>query len=129
METQIGFTKMSAFRAFSKINKACASGCHCTSLCHLYITKEILSKSAESGEKISKEIPKDIFELFKTLPVIPERFNQLDLHDAFESVQNICDNCPIIVHNKHCVVNVVLAGLGVLLYGKEFMTERDRVTI
>lgn len=129
MESQVGFTRMSAFRAFSKMNKACAPGCHCTSLCQLYITKEILSKSAESGEKISQEIPKDILELFKTLPILPERYNQMDLHDAFEAVQNICDNCPSFVHSKNCVVNVVLTGLGVLVYGKEFMTEKDRETL
>lgn len=129
METQIGFTKMNAFRAFSKMNKACTPGCHCTSLCQLYITKEIMSRSAESGEKISKEIPKDILELFKNLPVIPERYNQMDLHDAFEAVQDICDNCPSFVHGKNCVVNVVLTGLGVLVYGKEFITEKDRATL
>jgi hypothetical protein len=125
--SSIGFTKMSAFRAFSKMNKACSSGCHCSSFCQLYITKEILSRSSESGEKVSTEIPKDILELLKMLPVIPERYNQIDLHDAFEAVQNICDNCPSDRHSKHCVVNVVLTGLGILVYGKEFMTEKDRL--
>lgn len=126
MEAPIGFTKMSAFQAFSKMNKACAPGCHCTSLCQLYMTKEILSKSAENGEKMLAEIPKDILELLKNLPIVQERYNQMNLHDAFEAVQNICDNCPSIVHSKHCVVNIVLTGLGVLVYGKNFVTEKDQ---
>ncbi|MGC7873274.1 nitrite reductase [Desulfosporosinus sp. SYSU MS00001] len=127
LENATGFTKSSTFRAFSKMNKACSSECQCSSLCQLYITKEILSRSADSGEKVSTEIPNDILVMFKSLPIIPERYNQIDLHDAFEAVQNICDNCPSDLHSKHCVVNVVLTGLGVLVYGKEFITEKDRL--
>jgi hypothetical protein len=79
----------------------------CSSLCQLYITKEILSRSANSGEKVSTEIPEDILVTFKSLPIMSERYNQIDLHDAFEAVQNICDNCPSDLNSKHCVVNVV----------------------
>ncbi len=53
MENTVRFTKLTAFRAFSKMNRACSSRYHCTSLCQLYVTKEILSRSAESGEKVS----------------------------------------------------------------------------
>lgn len=129
MNTQIGFTKITAFKAFSKMNKACASGCQCTTLCQLYMSKEILSESVETGEKVSKNIPQDILEIYKALPIVPERYNPMDLHDAFEAVQNICDNCPSVVHGKHCVVNVVLTGLGVLVYGKDFVTEKDRASL
>ncbi|MEL1133691.1 nitrite reductase [Desulfitobacterium sp. THU1] len=129
MNNQIGFTKMSAFKAYSKMDKACASGCQCTPLCQLYMSKEILSKSAESGKKTSEDMPKDILEMFKALPIIPERYNPMDLHDAFEAVQSICDDCPSEVHGKHCVVNVVLTGLGVLVYGQDFVTEKDRASL
>ncbi len=126
MEEQIGFTKLSTYKAFSQMSKACTSECHCTSLCQLYMAKEILSRSSETGQKFSQTIPKDIFEMFQSIPIIPERYNQIELHDAFEAVQSICDNCPSIIHDKYCAVNVVLTALGILVYGKGFKTEKDR---
>lgn len=129
MTEKIGFTKMSAYQAYSKMNKACAPGCQCTSLCQLYMAKEILSQSVESGQKFTETIPKDIFEMVQSIPIIPERYHSMELHDAFEAVQSICDNCPSMIHDKYCVVNVVLTALGVLVYGKDFVTEKDRMKV
>lgn len=108
------------------MDRACTAGCQCSPLCQLFIAKEILSRSAETGQKSSQSIPKDILEMFRSIPLVPERYNQMELHDAFEAVQNICDNCPSIVHDKYCVVNVVLTGLGIQVYGKDFVTDKDR---
>jgi hypothetical protein len=125
MTKNLGFSKASAYQAFMKMNRACASNCHCTPLCQLYMAKEILSESMQSGEKVSANLPKDIFEMYQSLPILPERYSQMDLHEAFEAVQNICDNCPDELHGKYCIVNVVLTALGTLVYGKEFVTEKD----
>lgn len=122
----MNFTKASAFQAFRKMDKACTAGCQCTPLCQLYIAKEIMSKSIETGQKSADEIPKDVLEMFKSMPIVPERYNQMELHDAFEAVQSICDNCPSFAHSQYCVVNVVLTGLGTLVYGKDFVTEKDQ---
>lgn len=122
----MNFTQASAFQAYRKMDKACHTGCQCTQLCQLYIAKEILSKSVETGQKSTDDRPKDILEMFKSMPIVPERYNQMELHDAFEAVQNICDNCPSFAHSQYCVVNVVLTALGTLVYGKEFVTEKDR---
>lgn len=122
----MNFTKSSAFQAFRKMDKVCNPGCQCTPVCQLYVAKEILSKSVETGQRLTDTIPKDILEMFKSIPVEPERYNQMELHDAFEAVQNICDNCPSFTHNRYCVVNVVLTGLGILVYGKDFVTEKDQ---
>lgn len=122
----MNFTKVSAFQAYRKMDKACNAGCKCTSVCQLYMAKEILSKSVESGEKSTGDIPKDIFEMFRTIPVVPERYNQMELHGAFEAVQSICDNSPSFAHSQYCTVNVVLTALGTLVYGKDFVTEKDK---
>lgn len=121
----MNFTKASAFQAYRKIDKACYLDCKCTPVCQLYMAKEILSKSVETGKKSAENMPEDILEMFKSMPIVPERYNQMELHDAFEAVQSICDNCPSFVHSKLCVVNVVLSALGTLVYGKDFVTEKD----
>lgn len=121
-----GFNKLTAFKAFSKMNKACAPDCHCTSVCQLFMAKEILGQAAQTGEKVSDKIPGDILEMFKSVPVIPERYNQMELLDAFSEVQSICDDCPVDQHGSLCTVNVVLTALGVLAYGKDFVTEKDK---
>jgi hypothetical protein len=125
MTNRVGFSKATAYQAFMKMNRACANDCHCTERCQLYMAKEILSESMQSGEKVSASLPKDIFEMYQSLPIIMERYSQVDLHEAFEAVQNICDNCPDELHGKYCIVNVVLTGLGTLVYGKDFVTEKD----
>lgn len=122
----MNFTKASAFQAYRKMDKACHEGCHCTQLCQLYVAKEILSKSVETGKKSADNLPQDILEMFKSMPIVPERYNQMELHDAFEAVQSICDNCPSFAHSQYCVVNVVLTALGTLVYGKDFVTEKDQ---
>ncbi len=121
-----GFSKLNAYKAFSKMDKACMSGCHCTSLCQLFMAKEILGASAQTGEKFSDKIPDDILDMFRSVPLISERYDQMELHDAFDEVQSICDDCAIEEHDEFCTVNVVLTGLGVLVYGKEFKTEKDQ---
>lgn len=121
-----GFSKLSAYKAFSKMDKACKPGCHCTVLCQLFMAKEILGASAQTGEKFSDKIPEDIFEMYRSVPLVAERFNQIELHDAFQEVQSICDDCAIEEHDSFCTVNVVLTALGILVYGKDFATEKDK---
>lgn len=121
-----GFSKLAALKAFSKMNKACTSGCRCSALCQLFMVKEFLGYAAQTGEKFSDKIPEDILDMFRSVPLIPERYNQMELHDAFSEVQSICDDCPSDEHDSYCTVNVVLTGLGVLLYGKDFVTDKDQ---
>lgn len=125
MERQ-GFSKLTALKAFSKMNKACTSGCHCTPVCQLFMAKEILGEAAKTGEKFSDNVPEDILDMYRSVPVVTERYNQMELMDAFSEVQSICDDCPEGVHDSYCTVNLVLTGLGVLVYGKEFKTEKDQ---
>lgn len=123
---QQGFSKLTAYKAFSKMDKACAAGCRCTALCQLFMAKEILGASVNTGEKFSDKIPEDVFDMFRSVPLVSERYNQIELHDAFGEVQSICDDCEIDEHDSYCTVNVVLTGLGNLVYGKDFKTEKDR---
>ncbi|HVJ50782.1 nitrite reductase [Desulfitobacterium sp.] len=125
MERQ-GFSKLTALKAFLRMTKACNSECHCTPVCQLFMAKEILGEAAKTGEKFSDKIPKDILDMYRSVPILPERYNQIELLDAFSEVQSICDNCPVGVHGSFCTVNVVLTGLGVLIYGKEFKTDKDQ---
>ncbi|MFZ3101790.1 MAG: hypothetical protein WA131_02325 [Desulfitobacteriaceae bacterium] len=50
----------------------------------------------------------------------------MDLRDAFEEVQSVCDDCAIEEHDEFCKVNVVLTGSGILVRGGDFKTEKDR---
>lgn len=122
-----GFSKLTALKAFSKMNKTCSPGCHCSAICQLFMAKEFLGYAAQTGEKFSDKIPEDILEMFRSVPVIPERYNQMELLDAFSEVQSICDDCPLEDHDSYCTVNVVLTALGVLVYGKDFMTDKDKL--
>ena len=67
----MNFTKASAFQAYRKMDKACNSDCKCTPICQLYMAKEILSKSLESGQKSTEGVPEDILEMFRSFPVVP----------------------------------------------------------
>jgi hypothetical protein len=91
------------------------------------MAKEFLGYAAQTGEKFSDKIPEDILEMFRSVPVIPERYNQMELLDALSEVQSICDDCPLEDHDSYCTVNVVLTALGVLVYGKDFMTDKDKL--
>lgn len=73
-----GFSKLNAYKAFSKMDKACMSGCHCTALCQLFMAKEILGASAQTGEKFSDKIPDNILEMFRSVPLISERYDQMN---------------------------------------------------
>lgn len=121
-----GFSKLTAYKAYSKMDKGCSAGCHCTALCQLFMAKEILGASVQTGEKFSDKIPEDILEMFRSVPLAPERYNQMELHDAFEEVQSICDDCAIDEHDSFCTVNVVLTALGILVYGRDFVTDKDK---
>ncbi|KGK91512.1 nitrite reductase [Desulfosporosinus sp. HMP52] len=121
-----GFSKLSAYKAFTKMDKSCADGCKCSVLCQLFMAKEFLSLSAQTGEKFSDKIPEDILDMFRSVPVIPERYKNIDLQEAFIEVQSICDNCAIDEHDAFCTVNVVLTALGIILEGKDYITEKDK---
>lgn len=125
MATQ-GFSKLSAYKAFSKMDKACAQDCKCSALCQLFMAKEFLSLSAQTGEKFNDNIPEDILVMFRSVPLIPERYKSIELQEAFFEVQSICDGCATDEHDSYCTVNVVLTALGILLEGKDFITEKDR---
>lgn len=124
-----GFSKLTAFKAFSKMDKACSAGCRCSALCQLFMAKEFLGYAAQTGEKFSDKIPDDILEMFRSVPLKTERYNQMELLDAFNEVQSICDDCPLEEHDAYCTVNVVLTGLGILVYGKEFVTDKDKAAV
>ena len=53
--------------------------------------------------------------MFRSVPVIPERFKNMELQEAFFEVQSICDDCTTDEHDTYCTVNVVLTALGILL--------------
>ncbi|KJR44690.1 hypothetical protein UF75_4933 [Desulfosporosinus sp. I2] len=127
MATQ-GFSKLSAYKAFSKMDKACAQGCKCSALCQLFMAKEFLSLSAQTGEKFTDKIPEDILDMFRSVPLIQERYKNMELQEAFVEVLSICDNCATDEHDSYCTVNVVLTALGILLEGKGYVTEKDKET-
>jgi predicted nucleic acid-binding Zn ribbon protein len=121
-----GFSKLSAYKAFSKMDKSCAQGCNCTALCQLFMAKEFLSLSAQTGEKFTDKIPEDILDMFRSVPLIPERYKNMELQEAFIEVQSICDDCATDEHDSYCTVNVVLTALGILLEGKGYVTDKDK---
>ena len=121
-----GFSKLSAYKAFSKMDKTCAQGCKCSALCQLFMAKEFLSLSAQTGEKFNDKIPEDILDMFRSVPLIPERYKNMELQEAFFEVQSICDGCATGEHDSYCTVNVVLTALGILLEGKDFISDKDK---
>lgn len=121
-----GFSKLSAYKAFSKMDKSCAQGCKCSALCQLFMAKEFLTLSAQTGEKFNDKIPEDILDLFRSVPIAPERYRDMELHEAFIEVQNICDDCAVDEHDSFCTVNIVLTALGILLEGKDYSTSKDK---
>jgi len=125
MATQ-GFSKLSAYKAFSKMDKSCSQGCKCSALCQLFMAKEFLSLSAQTGEKFSDKIPEDILDMFRSVPLIPERYKNMELQEAFVEVQSICDNCATDEHDSYCTVNVVLTALGIILEGRGYVTIKDK---
>lgn len=121
-----GFSKFSAYKAFSKMDKACAQGCKCSALCQLFMAKEFLSLSAQTGEKFSDRIPEDIIDMFRSVPINSERYKNMELQEALVEVQSICDDCATDDHDTYCTVNVVLSALGILLEGRDFVTDKDK---
>ncbi len=121
-----GFNKLSAYKAFSKIDKSCAQGCLCSALCQLFMAKELLSISAQTGEKFTDEIPEDILDMFRSVPLVPDRYKNMELQEAYVEVQSICDDCATDEHDSYCTVNVVLTALGILLEGKDYVTDKDQ---
>lgn len=121
-----GFSKLSAYKASSKMNKACAQGCKCSALCQLFMAKEFLSLSVQTGVKFNDNIPEDILDMFRNVPLIPERYKNMELQEAFCEVRSICDDCKTDEHDSFCTVNVVLTALGILLEGKDFVTDKDK---
>ena len=121
-----GFSKLNAYKAFSKMDKSCAQGCKCSAMCQLFMAKEFLSLSAQTGEKFNDKIPEDILDMFRSMPLITERYKNMELQEAFGEVQSICDNCATDEHDAFCTVNVVLTALGILLEGRHFVTDKDK---
>ena len=121
-----GFSKFSAYKAFTKMDSSCAQGCKCSALCQLFMAKEFLSLSAHTGEKFNDRIPEDILDMFRSVPLVPERYKNMELQEAFVEVQGICDGCGTDEHDSYCTVNVVLTALGILLYGQDYVTDKDQ---
>ncbi|MDR3543402.1 MAG: nitrite reductase [Desulfosporosinus sp.] len=109
------------------MDKSCAPGCKCSALCQLFMAKEFLSLSAQTGEKFTDKIPEDILDMFRSVPILSERFKNMELQEAFFEVQSICDDCTTDEHDMYCTVNVVLTALGILLEGKDYLTDKDKV--
>ena len=90
------------------------------------MAKEFLSLSAMTGEKFNDNIPEDIIDMFRSMPLTPERYKNMELQEAFMDVESICDGCGIDEHDSFCTVNVVLTALGILLEGKDYVTGKDK---
>jgi len=90
------------------------------------MAKEFLSLSAQTGEKFTDKIPEDIIDMFRSVPLNPERYKNMELQEAFVEVQSICDDCATDDHDTYCTVNVVLSALGILLEGRDFVTDKDK---
>jgi len=90
------------------------------------MAKEFLSLSAHTGEKFNDRIPEDILDMFRSVPLVPERYKNMELQEAFVEVQGICDGCGTDEHDSYCTVNVVLTALGILLYGQDYVTDKDQ---
>ncbi|HWR42140.1 hypothetical protein [Sporomusa sp.] len=124
-----GFTKENAFVAFLAANKACGicRDC-CKSSCHIYISRDILTRLSETGDKRVKDIlPSDILDVIRGLPTENGRVDKFKALAAFDTVSKICDNCAPDKHGAFCGINITLTALGTLLYGSSFQTEKDKV--
>jgi len=49
-----------------------------------------------------------------------------EFQEAFGEVQGICDGCATDEHDSFCTVNVVLSALGILLEGRDYVTDKDK---
>lgn len=123
----MSFSKQNAFVAFVNTNKSCGSCKDCAKTsCHIGIAKETLMFMSQTGSKFNDEIPEDILELIRTLPVVTGRVERFKALEAYDAVSKICDDCRLQDHDEFCSINITLTALGTLVYGPNFKTEKDK---
>lgn len=123
----MSFSKESAFVAFVSTNKACGNCKNCAkSRCHVGIAKDTLMYMSQTGAKFNDEIPEDILDLIRSLPVVDGRVDRFKALAAYDAVSKICDNCRLQDHDEFCAINITLTALGILIYGPSFQTEKDK---
>lgn len=123
----MSFSKQNAFLAFVSTNKACSNCKNCAnSKCHIGIAKDALTYMSETGTKFNDEIPEDILEIIRKLPVVAGRVDRFKALEAYDAVSKICDNCRQEDHDEFCSINITLTALGTLVYGPDFQTEKDK---
>lgn len=123
----MSFSKQNAFMAFVSTNKTCGNCRNCAkNSCHLNIAKDTLTYMSQTGSKFNDDIPEDILDLLKALPVIDGRIDRFKAVEAYDVVSKICDDCRQQDHDEFCAINITLTALGTLVYGPTFKTEKDK---
>jgi len=123
----MSFSKENAFMAFVSTNKACGNCKNCTkSSCHIGLAKDTLMYMSETGTKFNDDIPEDILELIRSLPVVDGRVEHFKALAAYDAVSKICDDCRLQDHDEFCSINITLTALGTLVYGPTFKTAKDK---
>ena len=126
----MSFSKENAFLAFVSTNKACGNCKDCAKTrCHIGIAKDTLTYMAETGIKFNDDIPDDILDLIRSLPIVNGRVDRFKALAAYDAVSKICDNCRLQDHDEFCAINITLTALGSLVYGPTFQTEKDKVDL
>lgn len=123
----MSFSKENAFMAFVSTNKACGNCKNCAkSSCHIGLAKDTLMYMSETGTKFNDDIPEDILELIRSLPVVDGRVEHFKALAAYDAVSKICDDCRLQDHDEFCSINITLTALGTLVYGPSFKTAKDK---
>lgn len=123
----MSFSKQNAFVAFVNTNKSCGNCQNCAKTsCHIGIAKETLMFMSETGAKFNDDIPEDILQLIRALPIVEGRVDRFKALEAYDAVSKICDNCRLQDHDEFCAINITLTALGTLVYGPSFKTEKDK---
>lgn len=121
----MSFSQQAARQAYEYAELICRHCPQCQSTCHIHIAKDTLSYMAQTGSKFFEGFPDTILPMIRSLPLTGKFINKPKIAEVYDIVQLTCDNCPLDEHKEHCAINVVLTALGTLLYGPNFLTERD----
>lgn len=119
-----GFTKENAFSAFIVLNQLCIHCLECQRYkCQVFIAKESIVGVSRTGQKFLSQIPTDILDIIRTLPM--KKYDGFKIHEAFHTVSETCDHCRVVEHDLLCAVNVALTSLGCLINGRDYETYMD----
>ncbi|MDF2569693.1 MAG: nitrite and sulphite reductase 4Fe-4S region [Sporomusa sp.] len=123
----MSFSKQNAFMAFISTNKACGNCRSCANnTCHINIAKDTLTYMSQTGSKFNDDLPEDILDLLRVLPVVDGRIDRFKAVEAYDAVSKICDDCRQQDHDEFCAINITLTALGALVYGPTFITDKDK---